>query len=70
MLTHYSHLCQLFTDLDISQKGIKAMIYYIKDDSMAKLQRDNVKSVLFLSQVLNTAEKKYWPTELEVADLV
>ena len=46
------------------------MIYYIKGDSMIKSQRDDVESVLFLSQVLNTAEKRYWPTELEVVDLV
>ena len=70
MLMHYSYLYQLFTDLDASQKGIEVIIYHIKDNSIVKLQRDNVESVLFLSQILNTAEKKYWLTELEVADLV
>ena len=70
MLTHYSHLRQLFADLEASQRGIGAMVYHVKGDSTAKPQRGDVEPVLFLSRVLNTAEKGYWPTELEVAGLV
>ena len=70
MLTHYNHIRSMFIDLDASQLGIGAIVYHVKNDSMAKLQRSQIQPILFLSQVINKAEKNYWPTELEVAGLV
>lgn len=70
MLTHYDHTRPMFVDLDASQLGIGAMVYHVKDDSTAKPQKSQIQPILFLSQVINEAEKNYWPTELEVAGLV
>jgi hypothetical protein len=49
--------------MDASKEyGFGACIYHVIDGK--------VKPILFLSRLLTTAEKLYWPTELEVAGLV
>ncbi|MGI4816790.1 MAG: reverse transcriptase domain-containing protein, partial [Janthinobacterium lividum] len=74
-LVHYSPKRQLYIDVDSSiEFGIGAMVYHVRDG--VKLEdgqwpgRTSVEPILFLSRLLNPAEKKYWPTELEIAGAV
>ena len=48
------------------------MVYHLSSDWEAKENppRSAVQPIMFLSRCLNTAEKNYWPTELEVASIV
>ena len=62
-LTHFNPALQLYVDLDASKVfGIGAMVYHIVDSKPAP--------IMFLSRGLNSAERNYWPTELEVAGLI
>lgn len=72
MLYHYDPARQLYIDLDGSKKyGFGVHVYHVigdpKDDN---IPQKNMQTTLFLSKLLNVAEKKYWPTELEVAALI
>jgi hypothetical protein len=73
-LFHHNPAHQLYLDVDTSLGGIGVMVYHVKDDLVFPPgkypSRNDVEPVLFLSRLLNTAEKNYWPTELEVAGLV
>ena len=72
-LAHYDRTRPLFVDLDASKSfGFAAMIYHIKQDVIRspKVARTDVQPIMFLSRCLNTAERNYWPTELEVAGIV
>ena len=72
-LIHFDPTRKLYIDLDASKEwGFAAMMYHVakdpeKDDSFP---RTDVQPILFLSKMLNQAEKNYWPTELEVAGIV
>ena len=62
-------------DLDVLKKrGIGAMIYCLKKgyefDPKGFPARTAVKPIIFFSKMLNAAERKYWPIEMEVAGLV
>ena len=71
-LVHFSAERVLFIDIDASKKrGFGAMVYHLKPAAdPAKPKRTDVEPILFLSRMLNEAEKRYWPTELEMAGLV
>ena len=68
-------------DLDSSKEfGIGAIVYYVKgfkmpeklivDIPLAYLTRLDVEPIIFLSRVINGAELRYWPTELELTSIV
>ena len=63
---------RLYIDIDASKAyGIGVVIYYLKGDPEGtEIMRSDMQPILFLSKLLNQAEKHYWPTELEVATLV
>ena len=72
-LAHFQADSQLYIDLDSSKVwGLAAMVYHLakplKEDS--EVPRKDVHPIMFLSREINSAEKNYWPTELEVAGLV
>ena len=71
-LVHFSAERVLFIDIDASKRrGFGAMVYHLKSSAdPAKPKRTDVEPILFLSRMLNEAEKRYWPTELETAGLV
>lgn len=74
-LVHYDSTRFLFVDLDAFKKwGFAAMIYHLKSDRVpeagSKVARTDVQPIMFLSRCLNTAERNYWPTELEIAGIV
>ena len=70
-LVHFDPERRLFIDLDASKRwGFAAMIYHVVGDPEEGFPRTNVQPILFLSKLLNGAEKNYWPTELEVAGIV
>ena len=68
-LVHFDRNRQLYIDLDASKVwGFAAMVYHKTDDS--ETRRSAVQPIMFLSRSINTAERNYWPTELEVAGIV
>lgn len=72
-LIHYDQTRRMYIDLDASKRwGFAAMIYHVKGDPAldASFARTSVQPIMFLSKLLNGAEKNYWPTELEVAGIV
>ena len=72
-LVHPDPERQIFIDLDASKEfGFGAMIYHLKGNLATGdyPARKAVEPILFLSQLLNPAETRYWPTELELAGIV
>jgi hypothetical protein len=68
-LVYFDRNRQLYIDLDASKVwGFAAMVYHKIDNSETK--RSAVQPIMFLSRSINTAERNYWPTELEVAGIV
>ena len=74
MLVHFSPKRRLYIDMDSSKEvGHGAYAYHAKDhDETSKRPpgQKSIEPILFLSRELTTAEKGYWPTELEVSGLV
>lgn len=75
ILVHYSPSRTLYIDVDGSrEKGFGVMVYHVKEDMVGDPSKYPPKSaiqpIMFLSRTLTEAEKKYWPTELEIAGLV
>jgi transposase InsO family protein len=80
LLVHHNRERIMFVDLDAAkgEGGFGGMVYhvdgelsYIKPgDKITPPPRQKVQPILFLSRTLNVHEKRYWPTELEVACLV
>lgn len=71
-LHHFNPDRQLYIDLDGSKRyGFGAMIYHVKGDPQeSSFPRTDIEPIMFLSKLLNPAELRYWPTELEVAALI
>lgn len=71
-LVHFNKYRVLYIDIDASkQRGFGAMIYHLKSGAdPTKPRRTDIEPILFLSRLLNAAESRYWPTELEMAGLV
>ncbi|SLM33512.1 reverse partial [Lasallia pustulata] len=71
-LTFFDRQRQLYIDIDGSKQwGFGIMVYHIKGDPGGNdFPRKSIQPVMFLSKLLNDAERNYWPTELEVAALV
>ena len=85
-LVHFDRKRKLYVDIDASKVwGFAAMVYHAQDEeSPEKLSRQDelspgndkvparnkVQAIMFLSKSINTAERNYWPTELEVAAIV
>ena len=73
ILTHHNPKRSLYVDLDASKaRDFGAMVYHCKNEQQAKdpPNQTSVEPILFLSKLLNEAESRYWPTELEIAGLV
>lgn len=74
-LAHFNRKWKLYVDIDASKAwGFAAMIYHVindkaLDDSQMPARTD-VQPIMFLSKLINSAERNYWPTELEVAAIV
>lgn len=71
----------LFIDFDVSGYGIGVTVYQITDEALSKIQdkegnlstfppRTVIRPIAFISRTLSDAEKKYWPTEMEIAGFV
>ena len=76
-LVHFDPTRKLYVDLDASKEmGYAAMIYHVngvtntEPEPIGKISRIKVQPILFLSKLLNSAERNYWPTELEIAGIV
>ena len=71
-LFHYDRKRKLYVDIDASKRrGFAAMIYHVRKDVLDSMPaRADVQPIMFLSKLINAAERNYWPTELEVAAIV
>ena len=74
-LIHYNRTRPLFVNLNAFKSfEFATMIYHHKKNSISKafskIIRIDVQSIMFLSRYLNTAEHNYWPTKLEIADVM
>jgi hypothetical protein len=73
-LIHQNVHRDLYIDVDASKKGIGVFVYYVKEKTTLKPgewpERSKCQPILFLSRLLNKAEKNYWPTEMEIAGTV
>jgi hypothetical protein len=65
----------LYLQIDASKEnGFSALLFHTAKsylwDKKSHIPRTVIQPIKYISKTLNTAEKKYWPTELEVACLV
>ena len=74
---HFDLFKQSFVNLNTFNKDIDVMIYHINKNSNFDVltinrfsSRKSGKLILFLSQLLNTAELRYWFTKIEMIDLI
>ena len=73
MLTYFNPDTTLYIDMDASKAhGFGVVVYHAPEhhDHLQPPTPSSVTPVMFLSKLLNDAETRYWPTELEVAALV
>ena len=74
MLVHFDAAKTLWIDLDASKEfGFGAVVFHVKDESTQEGKwptRNTMQPILFLSRLLTSAERNYWPTELEIAGFV
>ena len=72
MLVHFDRERPLYILIDASKKrGFGACICHISDDKVVDNPvRTKTQPIMFLSKTLSPPERRYWPTELEVACLV
>ncbi|KAJ2992809.1 hypothetical protein NUW58_g2043 [Xylaria curta] len=79
-LAFCSPVRQLFADFDASAEGIGIEVYHVKEEVIPKMMKDGVivdypprhavQTIAFLSRPLTNAERKYWPTEMELCGFV
>ncbi|KAJ5689576.1 hypothetical protein N7462_003968 [Penicillium macrosclerotiorum] len=75
-LVHHDPSRRLYADLDSSkEQGHGAVLFHLKEgydhkDPSKPPPITSIQPIQFLSRLLTSAEKNYWPTELEVSCLV
>ena len=71
-LYHFNSNRQFYINLNESKRyGFEVIIYHVKGDPQeSAFPRTNIKLIMFLFKLLNPAEFRYWPTELEIAALI
>ena len=77
ILVHFDSKRTLWIDLDASKEfGFGAMVFHVKTDGKRDANkskwpsRAEAEPIMFLSRLLTSAERNYWPTELEIAGIV
>lgn len=73
MLFHHDPSRPVYIDPDASkERGFGTCCYHVQGDPQetSDIKRNKIQPILFLSKVLSPAERRYWPTELEVAGIV
>ncbi|RYC62820.1 hypothetical protein CHU98_g3380 [Xylaria longipes] len=79
-LAFCSPVRQLFADFDSSADGIGIEVYHVREDVIPRLMQDSViaqyppryaiQTIACLSRPLTEAEKRHWPTEMELCGFV
>ena len=72
-LVHFDRKRKLYINIDtFKRRGFTTMIYHIRKEILNESipARADVQLIIFLSKLINAAERNYWPTELEVATIV
>lgn len=66
ILNHLNPDKKLYVDTDTSKDGISGIVYHSTFDPPSQ---KSVLPIKFLSRLITSVEKNYWPTELEIACL-
>ena len=73
-LAHHDPERVMWVDLDASKDGFGVRVFHVKKGYEVPTgkwpARHAMETILFLSRELSSAEKNYWPTELEIAGFV
>ncbi len=67
-LTHFNLIRQFLIDVNVFKNEFEAFAYHLKREDMTKSTA--IESIVFLSKILTSAEKRYWSTELKIAVVV
>jgi hypothetical protein len=67
-LTHFDLVRQFLIDVDAFKDGFEAFVYHVRREDRTKLTA--IESIVFLSKILTSAEKRYWFIELEIVVVV
>ena len=85
ILIHFNATRTLWIDLDASKEfGFGVVVFHVKNEAEIDQQTDSkaaekpakwparqhIEPIMFLSRTLTSAERNYWPTELEIAGFV
>ena len=74
-LIHFNCNRQFYVDLDSSKKmNIDDVVYHFMNDNLANFLmysiKKSIQSIMFFSRLLNSAEIRYWSTELKLTELI
>jgi hypothetical protein len=69
-LTHFNLMRQFLIDVDVSKKDFEAFVYHIKKERDDMTKSIAIKSIVFLSKIFISVEKRYWSTKLKVVAIV
>ena len=73
LLVHFNPDRVLWIDLDASKEfGFGVQVFHVKGEAPKEKwpARSQIEPIMYLSRLLTSAERSYWPTELEVAGFV
>ena len=73
-LTHFDKSRILHVDVNVSKKEFEVIVYHLKKKRDFKdhkiSSKKDVDSILFLSKILTSMKSRYWPTKLEMTELI
>jgi hypothetical protein len=69
-LTHFEIVRQFLIDVNASKKEFEAFVYHVKSDREDVTKSIAIKSIVFLSKIFISVEKRYWSTKLEIVVVV
>ena len=70
-LIHFDLKWWLYVNIDASKwYGFRVIVYHVKNDSEGEVPHNFIELIMFISKVLNRAERNYWSTELKVTCLM
>jgi hypothetical protein len=67
-LTHFDFVRQFLIDVNAFKEKFEAFVYHLKREDVTK--STTIESIVFLSKILISIEKRYWFIELEIAVVV
>jgi hypothetical protein len=69
-LIHFEIVRQFLIDVNVFKKEFEAFVYHVKSNREDVTKPIVIKSIVFLSKIFISIEKRYWSTKLEVVVVV